>query len=210
MPTIRGVRRCDDRSELPITILASAGASWGMDFPFSLPESVYRRAQEQDRTVTVTGVVDGDTVEISPTIGGNDGVRLIGVDTPETVDPNEAVQPYGPQTSRFTTREFESESVTLELDREREDRYGRLLAHVRPAAPCSTRPCSSGGTPRALHCRPRRPVRGALQAGPATGEGGEPRHPGAARGPAVRARQPGQRHRGGLTRMRRCSRCFGR
>jgi hypothetical protein len=34
----------------------------------------------------VSRVVDGDTVEISPAIDGVEEVRLIGVDTPETVD----------------------------------------------------------------------------------------------------------------------------
>jgi micrococcal nuclease len=44
-------------------------------------------AQQDEATATVTRVVDGDTVEISPAIGGIEDVRLIGVDTPETVDP---------------------------------------------------------------------------------------------------------------------------
>ena len=52
-------------------------------------------SQAQDRpTATVTRVVDGDTIEISPALDGNEEVRLIGVDTPETVDPNTGVQPY--------------------------------------------------------------------------------------------------------------------
>ena len=88
-------------------------------------------AQEREQAVTVTRVVDGDTVEVSPAIGGKEDVRLIGVDTPETVDPNEDVQPYGPEASRFTTRELEGARVTLEFDQDREDRFDRLLAYVR-------------------------------------------------------------------------------
>jgi micrococcal nuclease len=85
----------------------------------------------QDRpTVTVSRVVDGDTIEISPAIDGKEEVRLIGVDTPETVDPSTGVQPYGPQASRFTTRELEGEQVQLEFDQDREDDLGRLLAYV--------------------------------------------------------------------------------
>ncbi len=80
--------------------------------------------------MTVTRVVDGDTIEIRPAINGIEDVRLIGVDTPETVDPSTGVQPYGPQASRFTTREFEGEQVQLEFDQEREDQFGRLLAYV--------------------------------------------------------------------------------
>ncbi len=44
--TIRDVRRCDDESDVHLEILSSAGvsasASWGLDFPFSLPDAVYR------------------------------------------------------------------------------------------------------------------------------------------------------------------------
>jgi endonuclease YncB( thermonuclease family) len=40
-----------------------------------------------DATTTVTRVVDGDTVDISPAVEGKTRVRLIGVDTPETKDP---------------------------------------------------------------------------------------------------------------------------
>jgi endonuclease YncB( thermonuclease family) len=88
-------------------------------------------ARAQEQATTVKTVVDGDTVEISPAIGGNDEVRLIGVDTPETVDRDSPVQPYGPEASRFTTRELEGERVRLEFDEDREDDLGRLLAYVR-------------------------------------------------------------------------------
>lgn len=40
--TVQDVHRCDDESDVHVAILSSAGASWGMDFPFSLPESVFR------------------------------------------------------------------------------------------------------------------------------------------------------------------------
>ena len=83
------------------------------------------------QTATVDRVVDGDTVEVRPAVPGTESVRLIGVDTPETVDPNEPVQPYGPQASAFTKSQLEGERVTLIFDRERTDRYGRALAYVR-------------------------------------------------------------------------------
>jgi micrococcal nuclease len=83
-----------------------------------------------DATVTVTRVVDGDTIEVSPAVDGNEEVRLIGVDTPETKDPSTGVQPYGPEASEFTTSRLEGEEVGLEFDVERTDRYGRLLAYV--------------------------------------------------------------------------------
>ncbi len=83
-----------------------------------------------DATVTVSRVVDGDTVEVSPAIKGVEDVRLIGVDTPETVDPSEDVEPYGPEASAFTTTELTGKTVNIEFDVERTDQYDRLLAYV--------------------------------------------------------------------------------
>ena len=83
-----------------------------------------------DATVRVRRVVDGDTIRISPAIDGNNEVRLIGVDTPETKEPGCDVQPYGTEASEFTTRELQGEEVELEFDEEREDRYDRLLAYI--------------------------------------------------------------------------------
>jgi micrococcal nuclease len=80
-------------------------------------------------TGVVTRVVDGDTAHIE--VGGRDlDVRFIGVDTPETVAPDQPVQCYGPEASAYTTRRLEGERVRLEFDVERQDRYGRTLAYV--------------------------------------------------------------------------------
>ena len=53
--------------------------------------ATYGNAPAGGVTVAVSRVVDGDTVEISPAIDGVEEVRLIGVDTPETVDPTEGI-----------------------------------------------------------------------------------------------------------------------
>jgi micrococcal nuclease len=92
--------------------------------------ATYGNAPAGGVTVAVSRVVDVDTVEISPAIDGVGEVRLIGVDTPETVDPTEGVEPYGPQASAFAKRELSGRRVGLEFDRERVDQYGRLLAYV--------------------------------------------------------------------------------
>ena len=74
----------------------------------------------------VTGVVDGDTLIVQ----GVGRVRLIGVDTPETVDPRRPVQYFGKEASVFTHRMAEGKVVRLEFDAERKDRFGRTLAYV--------------------------------------------------------------------------------
>lgn len=77
----------------------------------------------------VTSVSDGDTIEVA---WGNrrEPVRLLGVDTPETVHPHRPVECWGPEASAFTHRLLAGRTVTLTFDRELRDRYGRLLAFV--------------------------------------------------------------------------------
>jgi micrococcal nuclease len=77
----------------------------------------------------VIRVVDGDTIE-ARIDGGVEDVRLIGVDTPETVKPGEAVQCFGPRASAFTHRQLEGQRVRLVFGVERRDVYGRLLAYA--------------------------------------------------------------------------------
>ncbi len=78
---------------------------------------------------TVYRVTDGDTVKISPEINGENTVRLIGVDTPET-NPGQGVQPLGPEATAFSEANLLDEEVSLEFDAERKDDYDRLLAYV--------------------------------------------------------------------------------
>lgn len=77
----------------------------------------------------VTRVVDGDTFEARVGRVVED-VRLIGVDTPETVDPEEPVQCFGRRASGFQHRLVEGRRVRLVFGVERRDSYGRLLAYA--------------------------------------------------------------------------------
>ena len=71
-------------------------------------------------------VIDGDTIELD----GGERVRLIGVDTPETVDPRRPVQYFGKEASAFTRRMVEGKDVRIAQDQESRDQYGRTLAYV--------------------------------------------------------------------------------
>ncbi len=75
----------------------------------------------------VAKVVDGDTIVMAK---DKERVRLIGVDTPESVKPNSPVQPWGPEACAFTKDFLSSGEVRLEFDGPRRDKYGRLLAYV--------------------------------------------------------------------------------
>ena len=78
----------------------------------------------------VKRVVDGDTFWVYD--GSTKGlkVRLIGVDTPETVHPRKAVEHYGVEASEYVKSLLEGSRVMLEYDVSRFDRYDRTLAYV--------------------------------------------------------------------------------
>jgi micrococcal nuclease len=77
----------------------------------------------------VTRVVDGDTIKVRVD-GRRETVRYIGIDTPETVKPRTPVQCFGAAASAYNHRLVDGQRVTLHLDAEPRDRYGRLLAYV--------------------------------------------------------------------------------
>ncbi len=79
--------------------------------------------------VICTRVVDGDTIVVD--IGGKEEkIRLLGVDTPETVHPSKPVEYFGKEASAFTKQMVEGKRVRLEYDWQKRDKYGRLLAYV--------------------------------------------------------------------------------
>lgn len=80
--------------------------------------------------VLVTEIVDGDTIYVGRGWRYTK-VRLIGVDTPETVHPEKPVEFFGPEASEFAKTYLEGKKVHLEFDYTNQyDRYGRLLAYV--------------------------------------------------------------------------------
>jgi micrococcal nuclease len=74
----------------------------------------------------VRRVVDGDTILLT----SGERVRLIGVDTPESVKPGTPVQCFAKRASAFTHTVLDGARVQLVFGAERRDRYGRLLAYV--------------------------------------------------------------------------------
>ena len=85
---------------------------------------------EQPGAAEVVRVVDGDTIVVD--IGGlEESVRLLGVDTPESVDPRSPVECFGEEASRHTRALLPpGTDVQLVRDVEARDRYSRLLAYV--------------------------------------------------------------------------------
>lgn len=78
----------------------------------------------------VVHLVDGDTLDVEID-GGRERVRLIGIDTPESVAHDRPVECFGPEAkARMAELLPVGTEVRLERDVEARDRYGRLLAYV--------------------------------------------------------------------------------
>ena len=85
----------------------------------------------------VSKIVDGDTFHLlldgaSAQLLHEDEVvvRLLGIDSPETVDPNSPPEPFGTEAKNFLSALIGGKNVELYFDTEVWDAYGRLLAYV--------------------------------------------------------------------------------
>jgi len=80
-------------------------------------------------TAPVVRVVDGDTIRVGLP-SGEEPVRYIGIDTPESVKPGAPVDCFAKRASAYNERLVAGEKDRLVYDIERRDRYGRLFAYV--------------------------------------------------------------------------------
>ncbi|MGG1572263.1 thermonuclease family protein [Fictibacillus sp. NRS-1165] len=79
---------------------------------------------------TVTYVIDGDTLDVKLRNGKKERIRMLLIDSPETKHPRLGVQPFGPESSKFTKSQLTGKKVGVELDVSERDKYGRLLAYI--------------------------------------------------------------------------------
>ena len=80
--------------------------------------------------LTVSKVIDGDTIELS----NGQRLRYIGIDTPEVTvkKGNDFIfspQPFALEAKEYNRKLVEGKPLRLEFDLEKKDRYGRLLAY---------------------------------------------------------------------------------
>lgn len=91
--------------------------------------------QGQKSFVVVEHTVDGDTVDVRGKSGEQITVRMLGIDTPETVRPGVAVECGGPQASDFMKKLLPpGTKVRMVTDptQDQKDKYGRTLAYLYP------------------------------------------------------------------------------
>jgi micrococcal nuclease len=79
----------------------------------------------------VSKVIDGDTLDIDMN-GKTERIRLIGMDTPETVDPRKVVQCFGKEASDKAKEMLIGKMISIEADNSQgeRDKYDRLLRYV--------------------------------------------------------------------------------
>ncbi len=123
-------RIIQDRSYVPVRFIAeSLGAEVGWDGENQIvhldSDSVNYHGEYR-----VKRVVDGDTILVDYR-GQEETVRLIGVDTPESVHPDqEKNTESGEIASDYTKEALTGKHVGIQLDIQERDQYGRLLAYV--------------------------------------------------------------------------------
>jgi micrococcal nuclease len=119
------------------TAARAQGKAEGNIYKLSAAGLQNSREAETSRMLTakVAEHIDGDTVRLlfdnpPPAITTRETVRLLGVDTPETVHPKKPVEFFGKEASDFTKTRLLGKNVYIAFDRELRDRYGRLLVYI--------------------------------------------------------------------------------
>lgn len=133
-PTADGLTSPAEPSALPTgepTADPSAGASSVNGSSTGGYAGPTRPKGKLDQGWVVVDVVDGDTIKVLKR-GRTETIRLIGIDTPETVAPGQPVECFGPQSSAAMNSIALGRRVSLEedLSQDRIDRYGRRLAFI--------------------------------------------------------------------------------
>jgi len=95
------------------------------------PDGIAVSTNSTTNLYDVVKVVDGDTLDVR--INGTvERLRLIGINTPETVDPRKPVECFGIEASNKAKTVLAGKKVSLEADssQDERDKYGRLLRYV--------------------------------------------------------------------------------
>lgn len=111
------------KTMIPARFIAEAfGASVNWD-PYT------KSVRISDQLYNVVRVVDGDTIVVDYG-GSEETVRLIGVDTSGSVNPDASRETHADAASEYTQSRLSGKQVELEFDVQERDEYGRILAYV--------------------------------------------------------------------------------
>jgi micrococcal nuclease len=121
-----------------LALIVTIRVAWGSREGVSAPPVIDPGPVESPQipavafSASVVRVIDGDTFLARVGSGPDIRVRVIGIDTPETVKPNTPVRCYGPQASAFTKHLLPAGTVVRAAHEGGGDvdRYGRQLWDV--------------------------------------------------------------------------------
>ncbi len=123
-------RIIEDRSYVPVRFIAEsldARVSWDGEYQIVHIDSDKINYHGEYK---VKRVVDGDTIVVHYR-GDEETVRLIGIDTPESVHPDQGRNTEsGKVAAEYTRKALDGEYVGIQMDVQERDQYGRLLAYV--------------------------------------------------------------------------------
>lgn len=85
----------------------------------------------QKDQATIKRVIDGDTVVVTLENGQEETIRLLLIDTPESVHPTKEKELFGEEASEYATSILrKGDVITLEIGEVERDKYDRLLAYI--------------------------------------------------------------------------------
>lgn len=101
------------------------------EFPQKSQQQSVQGIQTDKQRAKVIKVADGDTITVEIN-GAKEKIRVIGINTPESVDPRRPVECFGKEASNFAKETLLGQTILLESDASQaeKDRYGRLLRFV--------------------------------------------------------------------------------
>lgn len=140
----------NDRTFVPIRLIAELfdkEVSWNNDTKSVLINDKGVNQQPINPTKTINNfeqakvvrVVDGDTIVVDRG-RGEEKIRFVLVNTPETKHPKKGVEFYGKEASDFTKNTLSNKTVYLQKDVSETDKYGRLLRYIWIERPTSNEP----------------------------------------------------------------------
>ena len=94
--------------------------------------SKFEYDQYDNQVVTITRVVDGDTLYVSNKKIGEEKVRLIGINAPEIQHPTKGKECFGDEAHIFAQKTYLGQEATLTIDKSQDlrDRHERLLGYI--------------------------------------------------------------------------------
>lgn len=88
------------------------------------------KIEKMTEKVSVSQIIDGDTIVVTNKDGEEETIELLLIDTPEESPEDQSAAQYGKQATDFTVSELEDTNVLLERGNPAKDENGHTLGHI--------------------------------------------------------------------------------